>query len=241
LGNEGDIKRAGHLMRPVVGGTFASFNGFLLKPHLAAAAVVMVVAGCALLAPKPDQTRFIVLSSVTTAGSNGSALSGGEKFAAVAIGLGPIQIPKYLDRPELVIRTSPNGLDLSRTDSWAEPLTDNFRHVLANDLTNLLGTNNIVQFPWYPGTRLDFVVQIQVQRFEADSSHQAELIASWELRTGQSNQVLATREAHLTQASTSLAGDAVAGALSKDVGELAGQIASAIVQADQQRIAGNRR
>ena len=240
MGDEGDIKRAGRLMRPVVAGTFASFNGFLFKPHLAAAAV-MVVAGCALLAPKQDQTRFIVLSAATTAGSNGSALPGAEKFAATAIGLGPIQLPKYLDRPELVIRTSPNGLDLSSTDSWAEPLIDNFRHVLANDLGNLLGTNNIMQFPWYPGTRLDFVVQIQVQRFEADTSHQAELIASWELRTGQSNQVLATREAHLTQPSTSLAGDAVAGALSKDVGELAGQIASAIVQADQQRIAGSRR
>jgi uncharacterized lipoprotein YmbA len=152
------------------------------------------------------------------------------------IGLGPVQLPEYLDRPDLVIRTSPNEFELSETNRWAEPLTDDFRHVLANDLTNLLGTTNIVQYPWYPGTRLDYIVHVQVQRFEADTSQQAELFADWDLRMSES-EVLLSRKAQLTQQLTSLAGDTVAAALSDDVAQLAQQIASAIVQAEQQRLA----
>jgi uncharacterized lipoprotein YmbA len=241
LWDAGDINVPARLMCCVVVRIFANFYRSRLKAHLAAAATVLVLAGCALLPPKQDQTRLIVLSSVGSTDATGSELPGREKFAFIAIGLGPVHLPEYIDRPELVIRTSPNGLDLSRTDRWAEPLTDNFRHVLASDLTNLLGTSNIVQFPWYPGTRLDFVVQMQVLRFEADTSRKAELVASWELRTGQNTQVLVTREAHLTQLATSLAGDAVAGALSKDIAELAEQISMAIVEAEEQRIARGRR
>ncbi|MBV8774825.1 MAG: membrane integrity-associated transporter subunit PqiC, partial [Deltaproteobacteria bacterium] len=153
------------------------------------------------------------------------------------IGLGPVQLPEYLDRPELVIRTSPNGFELSETDRWAEPLADNFRHILANDLTNLLGTTNIVQYPWYPGTRLDYIVRVQVQRFEINTSKSAELVARWELTTSQVDQPVATHDVHLSHATASLTGDSAAAALSEDVGELAGQIALTISQMEQQRLA----
>ena len=238
--DEDDVKRAGRSMCCMVTATFTLICRLLRKASFAAA-IVLLVAGCTLLGPKQDQTRFIVLSSATSPGPNGAGSSSDDKLTSVAVGVGPIRLPGYLDRPELVIRTSPNGLELSESDRWAEPLTDNFRHVLANDLANLLGTANIVQFPWYPGTPLDFAVQIQVQRFEADTSRKATLAASWELRTPHNNQVLATRQANLTQPANSLAGDAVAGALSKDVAQLAGQIALAISQAEQQRIAAGGR
>jgi uncharacterized lipoprotein YmbA len=146
-------------------------------------------------------------------------------------------MPDYLDRPEMVIRTSPNGFELSETDRWAESLSDNFRHVLANDLTNLLGTTNIVQYPWYPGTRLDYVVQVQVQRFEAGRNQTAEFMGRWDLKKPQSDQLLAGRDLHLSRPMTSLDGDAAAAELSHEIGELAQQIASAIVQVEQQGLA----
>ncbi len=196
----------------------------------------VLFSGCSVLEPKQDRTRFILLAPLT-AGSNGTQSSGGYKLASVAIGLGPVQLPEYLDRPELAIRTSPNGFELSETARWAEPLIDNFRHVLANDLTNLLGTSNITQYPWYPGTRLDYIVHVQVQRFEADSNQRAELVARWQVQTAQNVQVLAARESHWSHAMTASGGDAAAAALSADLAELAKEIASVIVQAEQQRLA----
>jgi uncharacterized protein len=200
-------------------------------------AVALIFSACSVLAPHEDRTHFIILSPVTSSSTNGLQPAEGQKLASATIGLGPVQFAQYLDRPELVIRTSPNGFELSETDRWAEPLGDNFRHVIANDLTNLLGTTNIAQYPWYPGTRFDYIVHIQVQRFEVDTAQKAHLIARWELINPQTDQILTTREAQLSHPTASAAGDAAAAALSDEVAELAGQIASAITQIEQQRLA----
>ena len=216
---------------------FATLLRAFLEARVLALGAALVFSGCSVLSPKQDRTRFILLTPATAGASNRTHLAASPNLTTVAIGLGPVQLPGYLDRPELVIRTSPNGFELSEMSRWAEPLADNFRHVLANDLTNLLGTTNIVQYPWYPETRLDYIVHVEVQRFEADMTHNAQLIAHWDLRTPQSNQVLATREAQFSSPLTSLMGDAAAAALSQDVAALARQIASAIAQAEQRRIA----
>jgi len=229
---ERDKNQTSRLMRSIVVGVFVS-RLCLLKPNFLALAVALLLGGCSVLPPKQDRTRFIMLAPV----GSGAQSTARQKLTSLAIGLGPIQLPEYLDRPELVIRTSPNGFDLSETDRWGEPLADNFRHVLTSDLTNLLGTANIMQYPWFPGTRLDFIVHVEVRRFEADTNHNAQLIARWDLRTLQTDQVLASRQARLSRQSTSLAGDAVAGALSEDLAELGEQIASTIVQAEQQHVA----
>jgi uncharacterized protein len=200
-------------------------------------AAIVVFSGCSVLAPKQDRTRFIMLTSTTSGSLNNPRAAANPALTSAAIGLGPIQLPEYLDRPELLIRTSPNEFELSERDRWAEILTDNFRHVLANDLTNLLGTTNIVQYPWYPGTRLDYVVQIQVQHFEAGTNQTAELAAHWELRTPETEQMLASREAQFSRRLTSLTGDAAAAGLSEDVAALAAQISLTIVQAEQQHLA----
>ena len=232
-----DSVQAARLTGCTVVCVFATLLCSILEVRVLALGTVLVFSGCSVLSPKQDRTRFILLAPTTAASSNYAHLAASPNLTTVAIGLGPVQLPEYLDRPELVIRTSPNGFELSEMSRWAEPLADNFRHVIANDLTNLLGTTNIVQYPWYPETRLDYIVHIEVQRFEADTTHNAQLIAHWELRTPQSNQVLATRGAQFSSPLASLTGDAAAAALSQDVVELAGQIASAIAQAEQRRMA----
>jgi uncharacterized protein len=209
----------------------------VIKLRILALSTIMAFSGCSVLAPKPDRTRFILLTSASPGSSNSGESAAGPALTSTAIGLGPVQLPGYLDRPELLIRTSPNGLELSEKDRWAETLADNFRHVLANDLTNLLGTTNIIQYPWYPGTKLDYIVHVQVQRFEADTNRTAELMARWDLRTPQTDQVLASREVHFTRPLTSLTGDAAAAGLSQDVAELASQIGATIMHAEQQRVA----
>jgi len=231
---ERDIKETAQFGPATVGIFMSRFS--LIKAGVLALALALIIAGCTMLAPHQDRTRFIVLAPVPNGAANGAHPNEGQKLSSAAIGLGPIQLPEYLDRPEQVIRTSPNGFELSETDRWAEPLADNFRHVLASDLSELLGTSNIAQYPWNPGIRLDYIVHVQVQRFEADASQKAELAGRWDLRAP-TNQILASRDTQLSHPMPTLNGDATAAALSEDVAELAGQIASAITQLEQQRLA----
>jgi uncharacterized lipoprotein YmbA len=52
----------------------------------------------------------------------------------LAIGLGPIAFPKYLDRPQIVTRTSPYELNFAEFERWSEPLDTNFSRILAENL-----------------------------------------------------------------------------------------------------------
>jgi uncharacterized protein len=60
------------------------------------------------------------------------------------IGVGPITLPKYLDRPQIVTRASRNQLALGEFDRWAEPLQDNVLRVLAQNLMLLIPTDHIL-------------------------------------------------------------------------------------------------
>src|ERR1700722_554228 len=78
---------------------------------------VMSVAGCsymakAILAPQKDISKFYLLTpTADTAAATGSTQSTSGNFT---LGLGPITLPKYLDRPEIVTRMAPNRLELPK-------------------------------------------------------------------------------------------------------------------------------
>ncbi|HVN63522.1 MAG TPA: ABC-type transport auxiliary lipoprotein family protein, partial [Candidatus Binataceae bacterium] len=78
---------------------------------LAAGALACTIAGCSsLLAPRPDPTKFYVLTPASETTAPAPQSSAGE----FVLGLGPIKLPAYLDRAEVVTRAVPNRLDLSK-------------------------------------------------------------------------------------------------------------------------------
>jgi uncharacterized lipoprotein YmbA len=143
---------------------------FLLFFCLAAA---VLTAGC-LFSPQPDKSKFFVLAP-DVSNSAAVTLSSAGTPNQLIIGLGPIKLPEYLDRSEVVTRVAPNRLELSPIDRWAEPLSTDFRQVMAQDLAGRLGTQMITFYPWYRTTHIDYQVQIDVYRFERDSRTLADL------------------------------------------------------------------
>ncbi len=66
----------------------------------------------------------------------------------VAVGLGPVAFPKFLDRPQIVIRQSPNRVKVSEFHRWASPLQGDFLRVLAKNISILLPMSRVAVFPW---------------------------------------------------------------------------------------------
>ncbi len=192
---------------------------------LATGAIAMA-AGCSILSPRPDPTKFYVLTATSTGGAAATS--------NLVIGLGPVKLPAYLEHPEVITRVAPNRLDLSSTDRWAEPLDDNFRRVLATDLTTLIGTDQVLPFPWDLSTQVDYKIEVNVQRFERDSSGGAQLTANWIIRDGRSDRVLLTRPADFTESAGSGMENSAA-SLSADLNDLSKQIATAVIDLNQQR------
>ena len=86
------------------------------------------VAGCVNLGPKPDLSRFFTLTPLPeaerpTGRSSSDSDQGG-------VGVGPIRLPSYLDRDQMVTRVTQNRFAVAENDRWAEPLEDNFALVL---------------------------------------------------------------------------------------------------------------
>ncbi|HEX5606452.1 MAG TPA: PqiC family protein, partial [Candidatus Binatia bacterium] len=67
---------------------------------------------------------------------------------ALSLGIGPIKIPRYLDREQLVTRISQNRFAIAENDRWAEPLEENFSRVLSENLSILLQIDRVAAFPW---------------------------------------------------------------------------------------------
>jgi uncharacterized lipoprotein YmbA len=63
----------------------------------------------------------------------------------MSIGINPIVVPAYLDRPQIVTRIGANELEMAKFHCWAEPMEDSLGRVLAEDLSNLLFTRTAIK------------------------------------------------------------------------------------------------
>lgn len=104
----------------------------------------------------------------------------------LAIGVGPIRVPRYLDRPEWVTRpgSSTSQLDVDEYRQWAGGFSSNVLQVLGEDLGAKLGTQRVVVYPAQTGFPLDYRIVVDFQAFEGVGGEAVELRASWVIRTG---------------------------------------------------------
>lgn len=186
-------------------------------PALACLAAVLAVSGCAILrAPHPDPTRFFVLDAVAPAGGTTTDL---------AIGLGPVSLPSYLDRPEMARRVDENEIAYDSFRRWAEPLSSDFTRTIAADLVQLLGPRRIELFPWLRTAKFDFVVIVSATRFETQPDGSVTLAVRWTLR----NETGANRDVRLsTFTRPAVPPEQTAAAMSQLVADLSQEIAEAI-------------
>ena len=133
-----------------------------------------LMAGCG----SSPVTRYYVLAPISNSQSN--VKPEGNKDDP-AIGIGPIQFPKYLDRPQIVTRSSRNQIAIGDFDQWAEPLKNNFTNVITENLSVLIPKERIVIYPWSRSTAIGYQVLIEVTRFEGQLGGDSLLTARWSI------------------------------------------------------------
>lgn len=145
----------------------------VIRQKLMLMAIALALAGCSPLAPRPDYAKFFVLTPITNNSDPAPAK------ANLAIGVGPIDFPGYLERTQVVTRTAPNQIEFSPIDRWGEPIDKNFRRVLSENLAQLLNTYRIEEYPWNHETKVDYQIAIEVLNFETTADGQSLLRARW--------------------------------------------------------------
>ena len=144
--------------------------------------------------------------------------------SGLAVGVGPVTLPAYLDRPELVFMSDANQVQIPAKVSWAGTLQDNFVRTLASDVGRELRSGRVVPYPWGTNLKLRYQVTVDVRQFHAVSGGEAVLDVTWRIETPAERQVLGSHSGSFRE---SVAGDGyapVVAAESKLVEQLAGAI-----------------
>lgn len=203
-----------------------------------ARAFVVVVAGmatcpaCGLLSPGQDSAQYVVLASVDELPGDAAA-DLATTSSSVRVGLGPVTLPEYVRRAEIVSRIDGTGLVLSSTDRWAEPLDRAVLRVLAIDLERTLGTGRLVQHPWYESDRPDVQIEIDFSRCERDESGGFVLAARWSVRRLEGGASAIQRESRIEREITGPDGASLALAFSHALADLCREIALTWTERDE--------
>ena len=174
---------------------------------------------------RPDATRFYTLGLPVPSESGGGA-------GQLALGLGPIVLPGYLDQPQLVTRVDEERIAFAPDDRWAGSFRAQFEHALQLRLMSELDTDDISVFPWWHAHRIDLSIQLNVLAFEPDSTGNARLDALWRVRDGQhQDNILRSGRVSLREPIGSGGAGAAVEALSRTLDQLADAIAGDVQRA----------
>ena len=185
---------------------------------------VSVAAGLGCAGSYP--AKFYTLSPLATTGEVKSEK--GTAGQALAIGVGPVRLPQYLVRKEIVTRTDANKIDLAENDLWGGSLQDDFSRNLLENLSLLLASDRVSLYLWPGMGTIDYRVGMDVIRFDGNRGGDVVLIANWTIREGQGNKFIRVQNSRIQEPSGGQSYEAMVGGLSRALARLSREIGEAI-------------
>jgi len=190
--------------------------------RLAAILIVLtVLGGCA----RSQPVNYYIMRSIQSPGPEVPAAG---KEPAPTIGVGPVKIPEYLNRPQMVSRSTGSGLQFAEFDRWAEPLEDNLTRVLADNLSILVPSQNVYIFPWPKAMPVQYRITLEIIHLEKMPDGKVILDAHWDILGNDGEKLLISKRTKLTLPIESAGFEGLASAESRSVEALSREIAAAV-------------
>jgi uncharacterized lipoprotein YmbA len=97
----------------------------------------------------------------------------------LAIGVGPVEFPKFLNRPQIVTRKSQHRVEVSEFHRWAGSFSEDFLRVLARNISMLLPTDRVAAYPWTDQFSPTYRIQLIVEQFDGRFGGDVVLNVTW--------------------------------------------------------------
>lgn len=135
------------------------------------------MAGC--VSPSPELTYHLLYPEAISVGH------GEIKDPSVYLVVGPVLIPSYLGRPQMVVRHGDGTLYFIQYHRWAEPLDESITRAVAENLSRLTGVEKVAFYPFDPpeGSR-SMRIFLDVVRFDTDDKGDAVFDLRWGVKDG---------------------------------------------------------
>ena len=153
-----------------------------------------------------------------------------EESEEISLAIGPVQLPKHFDRPQIIRSRTGTQVAYSEYDRWAGPLDANVLDVLDRNLSDLLGTNRIVRFPWIGAIPVDYWVPVAISQWDVTPAGEVVLVARWRVHGSVREELYSVRTTRAVAVASSPAVPAVVEAMGEVLGELSREIAEEIVR-----------
>ncbi|MEE9446089.1 MAG: PqiC family protein [Cocleimonas sp.] len=145
---------------------------------------------------------LLLLSSLSACSSvlntPDSALGGTHFYSLVALapvstanknqqrfGIGPVEIPRLLNRPQIISRKDNTEILMAEKHQWGGSYKEELTQALIDNLSKLLNTDNIEQYPWKFSFKPAYSVRIDIERFDGQLGKAVTLKARWRLFKGE--------------------------------------------------------
>lgn len=180
---------------------------------------ITLLAGCTTTPP----SRFYVLTPQASS-------AGASAHSDLVVGIGPVRLVAYLERPQIVARDSANQLRVEEFDRWGGTLETSIAWVMAENLSRALGTDAVVTFPWERAVIPKYQVAIDIRRFDPTPDNQVWLSAQWRILGDEGRALFAIEKSEMNEPVQGSGYAAQVAAQSRLLARLSDEIATRIGQ-----------
>lgn len=188
----------------------------MLKIVLAAILSLLLLAGCS------AKSSFYQLQPKVKESTKTS-----RQHKGAVIGIAEVEIPEYLDKPEMVTRLSAGRLSIHQEERWAGSFPENLQTVLKQNLAAMLPGDTFLSYPWEEPVSDNYRIYVTIDRFDGDRAGLVTLEGRWSLVDRNASRVLYAEQIHdRLQGGTSL--DAIVDTQSRLLYRLSRRIANKV-------------
>jgi hypothetical protein len=155
----------------------------------------------------------------------------GEKFnipSSVIIGIGPVTVPEYQNRPQIVTQDTNSLLTFAQFDRWGEPLDIALLRLISEDLSVLLPDVTLEISPWNLAVPVKYQVIIDVVRLESRLDKDLSFTAQWSVIDLENKKMMLTKRSEFSKPIEPHNYSGLAKTLSTECASLSGEIAKTL-------------
>ncbi|MDD5019974.1 MAG: PqiC family protein [Candidatus Omnitrophica bacterium] len=189
------------------------------------AGAVLSCGGCVSVGNSPD-ARFYMLDSPVSVQGSGDQISGVPDGTVISVG--PVKIPAYLARPQIVTRDRNKRLVIAQFDRWGESLDAAMARRINEELAGMFPTAVIETFPWNFFVSVRYQVIVELLDWDARLDENLGLVVQWSVLDVKAKDVVMTKRSAFNEPIGSATYEGLTDALSVAMTSLSRQIAEAV-------------
>ncbi|MCE5339507.1 MAG: PqiC family protein [Planctomycetaceae bacterium] len=156
--------------------------------------LALVLSGC-MSVPNSPTPRFYMLQAV-----HENQVDKKINIASdVVIGVGPVKIPEYLNRPQIVTQDEEKMLKFAQFDRWAESLDLGMARLIRENLADILPDAKFILYPWNSSISVRYQVVVEIVKFDSNLDKELFLVAQWLVVDMQNAKVLIIKRSEFRQ------------------------------------------